>query len=759
MFGTYSGSGLGFGLAFSLVDDFSLNARRIEREMAKLELASDAMAAAVERNMARVQAGVGMIIAAFIGLAFFAKAAKVDATFENYRISIETFIGDAERAREVMNNIKKDALEMPRMGFEEMMRANKMLITGGVDAEQSQRIIRNMSTMLVAVGRGSAELNRMGVNLQQLAAGTFNQRDVTQFSYAGLDLMKILRDYTGKTNEQIKEMGFSIDLIDKAFQKAAAPGTKYFEAVRKVMESTLGKMELMRENANLTWAAIGAAIRPATDNILDVIIEIQDRIQKFVANPFGAWVMRMSLNLTVMIGVLGVLLVLSKILEMATYRLAGAFTASTKATILKTIAERGNIAALKTMAAATVRATIAAIPMIATYAAIAAGLYLMHRAFESTNPAINALGFAIMFALGPLGIVVGAIMIGVKAVMAFNDVLEGSAGPQNGFLGWLQRLGGALRWVFTLLDSYNSEKKWFEVPENMINAMDSLGMGEFARSMATWIGRIFEFFGGMRDGLSSVAGEAKRILLSIVNAFMPATDQFKTWDELISRNTSNMDAWRSAGETAGKVLAAVLATVVIYLAATVAQSVLAAISFAAAGVAAWIAFSPVLTLMVLIMAAFVLLKDELNNWTPPDWFKYLPLIRPARSVNDMAKDYADRFPQTLSPRNLDAVANGPDFMNDKDPVALGKWVTSGKPWEASPQFEPGRILPTNAPGSYYPSTTADATGVNRSPMAPVTNTVKEKQVLERVTVPLVLDGKVIAEAVLDEIQFRESTEY
>ncbi|WP_338813206.1 phage tail tape measure protein [Bernardetia sp. Wsw4-3y2] len=121
--------------------------------------------------------------------------------------------------------------------------------------------------------------------------------------------------------------------------------------------------------------------------------------------------------------------------------------------------------------------------------------------------------------------VAGAIYGMIKAYQSFTDVLNGNAAPANGFLGFMQKIGGAIHAVIAIWKSATNEG--FTLSGKLYEALNSIGLGEFALNIGTWIVRIKAFFGGAVErfeNLKNVFGSVWEAFGRIGTAFSPIID-------------------------------------------------------------------------------------------------------------------------------------------------------------------------------------------------------------------------------------------
>lgn len=514
--GTFSGSGLGFGLVFSLVDDFSHTARRIERQMVALGGAASSMAASVERSMAMVRTGVGLLIGSLISLAFWVKSAKVSAEFERYKSGFQAFVGSAVKAEEIFRNITQDAIDNPFFQIDTMQKANLMLIAQGEAAEDARRIIRNLGIAIAGVGGGDAEMMRAVVALEKMkAAGHMDYRHWLSFTHARLPIDRMLQNTFGITYASAKKAGkqITIEMIDGALQAAVAKGGIFGGVEGIIFKTTYAKMQQLKEMVKVTFGNIGDAIHSTTASVLDRLKNLFTSISNFVQTPLGGWFARAAFNLTLFAGALGLLLILVSANKLMLGSFASVLGASAKVSVMHTLATRGLAAAYGQLFLQFIRN----IPMLLTMAA-------------------------------PLIAIAGAVYLVAKSFMRFKSFMEGTG---NGRITFLEKLGGVLTWIITLFGSYNDVTKSFDVSPKLIAAMDALGLGEFARNSATWVSRIMEFWNGLKEGISNAWGEIRAILKGFL-------ESIGLGSLLIDKNTSALETWRAVGDRVGRTLMAIV---------------------------------------------------------------------------------------------------------------------------------------------------------------------------------------------------------
>lgn len=201
-----------------------------------------------------------------------------DAQIEKYETAFKTFLGSAEKAGEAIKNIKDDAKKTP-FDTTSLVKANQMLISTGVSADDAREDILALGEAIIATGGGNDELVRMSSNLQQIKnAGKATAMDIRQFAYAGIDVYGILADYTGKTTKEVKKMDISYKDLTKALKKASSKGGKYFGAMANSSKTLSGQVSALKSEVQDMTGELVKSLMPTAKK---VVAQARELIKKF----------------------------------------------------------------------------------------------------------------------------------------------------------------------------------------------------------------------------------------------------------------------------------------------------------------------------------------------------------------------------------------------------------------------------------------------------------------------------------------------
>ena len=159
---------------------------------------------------------------------------RIAADMETAQVGLTTLLGDAEAAERTIARLKVEAARTP-FELPGLTQATQLLTSVTKDGDKSIDILLDVGEGLAAMGKGQPELDRIIVNLQQIAAtGRAAAIDVKQFAFAGIPIYEMLEETTGKSGEAIADMvtngEITFDLLTKMFDEANDAGGRFFNA-------------------------------------------------------------------------------------------------------------------------------------------------------------------------------------------------------------------------------------------------------------------------------------------------------------------------------------------------------------------------------------------------------------------------------------------------------------------------------------------------------------------------------------------------
>lgn len=190
---------------------------------------------------------ITMATTAFAGTA--AIGVKYNATMETYATSFEVMTGSAEKAAEVVDELKDIAASTP-FEMPELAETTQLLMNYGFTADDAL----DKMQMLGDISQGSAEkMNRIAAAYGQMSStGKVSLEDVEQMIEAGFNPLQEISESTGESMESLYDRisagTISVDEITASMQRSTSEGGRYFQSMEKQSLTFSGQMSTLKDN-------------------------------------------------------------------------------------------------------------------------------------------------------------------------------------------------------------------------------------------------------------------------------------------------------------------------------------------------------------------------------------------------------------------------------------------------------------------------------------------------------------------------------
>lgn len=238
----------------------------------------------ISKKMKTVGNAVSELGTKFLGLtatigAGITYGIKYNAQLEKYEKALTTLTGSAKEAQRIMEQIQEDAKTTP-FDVAGLTQANQLLISTGLDAKESRKVILALGNAVSATGGGNDELSRMAVNLQQIKnTGKAAAIDIKQFAYAGIDIYGLLADYLGISKEEAAGMTVTWEDLSGALIHASQEGGKYFGAMEEQSKTFSGALSNAIDSFNQSLGSLTESLMPIATQIIQKLTEWMDKFK------------------------------------------------------------------------------------------------------------------------------------------------------------------------------------------------------------------------------------------------------------------------------------------------------------------------------------------------------------------------------------------------------------------------------------------------------------------------------------------------
>lgn len=236
------------------------------------------------KNIAAVAASYVSFKAAYNGLSL---GVRVAADLQTAQVGLETLLGSAEKAQHTVDRLKKEAARTP-FELPGLTQATQLLTSVTKDGDRSIDIILDIGEALAAMGKGQGELDRIIINLQQIAAtGKAASIDIKQFAFAGIPIFEMLQEETGLAGEALQDFvtdgNVTFELLTTMFNKANDEGGRFFNAFENQSGTFNQAMSNMKDSIGLFLADIVKSTG-LFDGLTNSMIKVSDWVTNYKTN-------------------------------------------------------------------------------------------------------------------------------------------------------------------------------------------------------------------------------------------------------------------------------------------------------------------------------------------------------------------------------------------------------------------------------------------------------------------------------------------
>jgi len=192
-----------------------------------------------------------------LGVALFNSAAQM----EQISVSFEVFTGSAEVAKNMLAELKDQALKSP-MQFQDITKGAQTLLGYGLTASQVIPITR----MLGDISGGNADkFSRLSLAFGQVnAAGRLMGQETRQMINAGFNPLQAISEKTGESmaslTKRMHDGKISVQEVANAFTYATSEGGRFFGNADRQSQTLQGQFNKLQESVTFALAEIGTSM-------------------------------------------------------------------------------------------------------------------------------------------------------------------------------------------------------------------------------------------------------------------------------------------------------------------------------------------------------------------------------------------------------------------------------------------------------------------------------------------------------------------
>ncbi len=261
--------------------------------------------AKVSKSMARSMAGAA---AAVGGLVLLFKGLKTGITqaanFEQIDVSFEVLIGNAEKAKKVVGELRDFSASTP-LEFQTITKGAQNLMAFGIGADS----VKDKMEMLGNASMGQADkLDSLVRAYGKIRAkGKASLEELNMITEAGVPILQALADQYGISTAELFKMvssgkvGFAD--VDKALTSLTTGSGQFAGMLEKQSQTLTGVTSTFKDNLNLTLAELMNNLLPGIKKVLSTIIGMLSKLRD--SEAFQAFAQNLGAVLSGLITIIG----------------------------------------------------------------------------------------------------------------------------------------------------------------------------------------------------------------------------------------------------------------------------------------------------------------------------------------------------------------------------------------------------------------------------------------------------------------------
>lgn len=202
-----------------------------------------------------------------------------NAQIETYEAAFTTMLGSAEKAADLMEQLKQKAAATP-FELEDLAEATQLLLNYGFTQEE----VMDKMSMLGDIAQGSSEkMTRIATAYGQMSsAGKVSLEDVKQMIEAGFNPLQEITESTGESMaslyDRISKGTISVDEITAAMERATSQGGKYYKSMETQSKTLNGQLSTLKDNANSFLGAMTSGLAEVAKN--DILPALNEELER-----------------------------------------------------------------------------------------------------------------------------------------------------------------------------------------------------------------------------------------------------------------------------------------------------------------------------------------------------------------------------------------------------------------------------------------------------------------------------------------------
>ena len=271
------------------------------KSLGKLSGVTGTMSKSMVSSLAAVATKIGGLVLLFKGLKTGISQA---ADFEQIDVSFEVLIGNAQKAQQVIGELRDFSASTP-LEFKTITKGAQNLMAFGVGADSVKEKMEMLGNASMGNEQKLDSLVRAYGKIN--AKGKASLEELNMITEAGVPILQTLADQYGVSTEELFKMvsagkvGFAD--VDQALTSLTTGQGQFAGMLEKQSQTLNGVISTFRDNLNITLAELMETLLPAIKQVLSSVITMLGKLRD--SETFQAFAQNMGAVLTGIVTVIG----------------------------------------------------------------------------------------------------------------------------------------------------------------------------------------------------------------------------------------------------------------------------------------------------------------------------------------------------------------------------------------------------------------------------------------------------------------------
>jgi tape measure domain-containing protein len=257
-----------------LNDKFSQALGKLDKLVDKFDRKVDGVSKRSSMSFASIGKSLGSLGLVVGAGALVTKIGKLGIEMEQTRVSFSTFLGDAEKANQVISELNQFSNVTP-FDNAQVIKAGKGLLAFGTSADKLIPALKQIGDISAGTGKDFNELATIYGKAR--VQGTLYAEDINQLVEAGVPIMGEFAKALGTTEENVKKLASQGRLkfkdLETAFKNLTSEGGLFFNLMEKQSKTVGGQLSTLVGKLQTIGISIGEKLLPPLNAFVDVTLK------------------------------------------------------------------------------------------------------------------------------------------------------------------------------------------------------------------------------------------------------------------------------------------------------------------------------------------------------------------------------------------------------------------------------------------------------------------------------------------------------